>query len=53
MGGDSNEAQACVEAGADAVLRKPVSVSGVARAVATAISMRQIALPEPAARVRA
>jgi len=36
IGGDADEAQACMEAGADAVLRKPVSVAAVARAVADA-----------------
>ena len=38
-GGDSEEAQACLDAGADQVLRKPVTVTAVARAVAAA-SMR-------------
>lgn len=37
IGGDADEAQGCVDAGADAVLRKPVSVAAVARAVADAI----------------
>ena len=36
IGGDLDEAQAMTEAGCDAVLRKPVSVSAVARAVADA-----------------
>ena len=36
IGGDADEAQACLSAGADAVLRKPVSVAAVARAVAEA-----------------
>lgn len=36
IGGEADEAQACVEAGADTVLRKPVSVTAVARAVADA-----------------
>ncbi|HEX6866572.1 MAG TPA: response regulator, partial [Caulobacteraceae bacterium] len=35
-GGDADEAQACLDAGADAVLRKPVTVAAVARAVADA-----------------
>lgn len=35
-GGDAEEAQACLDAGADAVLRKPVTVGAVARAVADA-----------------
>jgi CheY-like chemotaxis protein len=43
IGGDSADARACTEAGADAVLRKPVAVPGVARAIATAISMRKMA----------
>lgn len=34
IGGDVDEAQACADAGADAVLRKPVSVAAVARALA-------------------
>jgi signal transduction histidine kinase/ActR/RegA family two-component response regulator len=36
IGGDAEEARECAEAGADAVLRKPVSVGAVARAVAEA-----------------
>ena len=40
IGGDTQDAQACMRAGADAVLRKPVSVSAVARALAAAGSMR-------------
>jgi signal transduction histidine kinase/CheY-like chemotaxis protein len=36
IGGESDEAEACLDAGADAVLRKPVSVAAVARAVADA-----------------
>ena len=36
IGGDAGEALACTRAGADAVLRKPVSVTAVARAVADA-----------------
>ncbi|WP_374344623.1 ATP-binding protein [Phenylobacterium sp.] len=38
IGGDAEEAMECSEAGADAVLRKPVSVGAVARAVADAIA---------------
>lgn len=38
IGGDLDEAQAMIEAGCDAVLRKPVTVSAVARAVADAAS---------------
>ncbi len=34
IGGEADEAAACLAAGADTVLRKPVSVSAVARAVA-------------------
>jgi CheY-like chemotaxis protein len=37
--GDADEARECAEAGADAVLRKPVSVGAVARAVADAIAV--------------
>ncbi|OJU09642.1 MAG: hybrid sensor histidine kinase/response regulator [Caulobacterales bacterium 68-7] len=36
IGGDADEATECLEAGADTVLRKPVTVGGVARAVAEA-----------------
>ncbi len=36
IGGDADEALDCTRAGADAVLRKPVSVTAVARAVADA-----------------
>lgn len=36
IGGDADEAQECMAAGADAVLRKPVAVAAVARAVADA-----------------
>ncbi len=36
IGGDADEARDCLGAGADAVLRKPVTVAGVARAVADA-----------------
>jgi len=39
IGGDAAEARECMEAGADAVLRKPVSVGAVARAVADAIAV--------------
>ena len=34
VGGEADEAQPCLEAGADAVLRKPVSVAAVARVLA-------------------
>jgi two-component system, sensor histidine kinase len=40
IGGDSEDAQLCTDAGADAVLRKPVSVSAVARAVTAAADGR-------------
>lgn len=45
IGGDASEALECTQAGADAVLRKPVSVTAVARAVAdaTAASRRTLA----------
>lgn len=36
IGGDADEARECLDAGVDAVLRKPVTVAGVARAVADA-----------------
>ncbi|HWA61873.1 MAG TPA: ATP-binding protein [Caulobacteraceae bacterium] len=36
IGGDPEEARECLDAGADCVMRKPVTVSGVARAVAEA-----------------
>lgn len=39
IGGDADEARECSEAGADTVLRKPVSVAGVARAVADAAAL--------------
>jgi CheY-like chemotaxis protein len=42
IGGDAaEEAGACQAAGADAVMRKPVSVSGVARAIAEATATRK------------
>jgi signal transduction histidine kinase/ActR/RegA family two-component response regulator len=41
IGGDADEARECLEAGADAVLRKPVTVGAVARAVADATSPRK------------
>jgi signal transduction histidine kinase/FixJ family two-component response regulator len=44
--GDAQDAQLCLDAGADAVLRKPVSVSSVARAVAAAVSTRRTAQSE-------
>ncbi len=42
IGGDGDDVDACNVAGADAALRKPVSVSGVARALAGANGLRQI-----------
>lgn len=36
IGGDADEARECLDAGCDTVLRKPVTVAGVARAVADA-----------------
>lgn len=47
--GDAEEARACVEAGADIVLRKPVSVSGVARAVADASALDRLSASGKAA----
>ena len=42
IGGDAaEEASACQAAGADAVMRKPVSVAGVARAIAEATAQRK------------
>ncbi len=41
IGGDADEAMECSLAGADAVLRKPVSVAAVARAVADAIAVER------------
>jgi signal transduction histidine kinase/ActR/RegA family two-component response regulator len=41
IGGEADEAAACLAAGADTVLRKPVSVSAVARAVADAAEGRR------------
>jgi signal transduction histidine kinase/ActR/RegA family two-component response regulator len=41
IGGEAEEAHQCLEAGADAVMRKPVSVSAVARAVAEATATRR------------
>ena len=43
IGGEAEEASRCLEAGADTVMRKPVSVSAVARALAEATSSRPIA----------
>jgi signal transduction histidine kinase/ActR/RegA family two-component response regulator len=38
IGGDPEEARACLDAGANCVMRKPVTVSGVARALAEAMA---------------
>ncbi len=48
IGGDAEEARECLDAGADTVMRKPVSVSGVARAVAEAGSRPRV-LPSASA----
>ncbi|WP_419251818.1 hybrid sensor histidine kinase/response regulator [Caulobacter sp. ErkDOM-YI] len=40
--GDADEARACMDAGADIVLRKPVTVAGVARAVADASALERL-----------
>ena len=45
IGGDADEAQECSQAGADVVLRKPVSVAAVARAVADAVSIDRVSQP--------
>ena len=50
IGGDPEEATACMEAGANQVLRKPVTVAGVARALAGALRDERTA---PALRKRA
>lgn len=49
IGGDLDEAQECLAAGANAVLRKPVTVAGVARAVADASAPRKFAGPRAVA----
>jgi len=41
IGGDAGEAGLCLEAGADAVMRKPCTVSGVARAIAEASASKR------------
>ncbi len=43
IGSDPEAADACLEAGVDQILRKPVTVSAVARAVTAAMEAR----PEP------
>jgi len=42
IGGEGDEAAQCLEAGADAVMRKPPNVSSVARAVAEATALRGV-----------
>jgi CheY-like chemotaxis protein len=49
IGGDMDEAQECLAAGANAVLRKPVTVAGVARAVADAAAPRKFTGPRAVA----
>ena len=49
IGGDVDEAQECLAAGANAVLRKPVTVAGVARAVADAAAPRKFTGPRAVA----
>jgi signal transduction histidine kinase/CheY-like chemotaxis protein len=49
IGGDAEEAQAMIDAGADTVLRKPVTVASVARAVADATTPRQSETAQSAA----
>ena len=41
IGGDADEARECLDAGADTVLRKPVSVAAVARAVADSATLER------------
>ena len=48
LGGEGADAQACLQA-CDAVLRKPVSVSGLARILASAFSQRRPVLPAESA----
>lgn len=47
--GDADEARECLDAGADIVLRKPVSVAGVARAVADASALARLTVAGRAA----
>jgi signal transduction histidine kinase/ActR/RegA family two-component response regulator len=49
IGGDVDEAQECLAAGANTVLRKPVTVAGVARAVADASAPRKYTGPRAVA----
>jgi len=48
IGGDADEARDCLDAGADTVLRKPVSVAAVARAVADAATLDRRGLGQAA-----
>ena len=48
IGGDADEARECLDAGADTVLRKPVSVAAVARAVADAATLDRKSLNQQA-----
>lgn len=45
IGGDADEARECLDAGCDTVLRKPVTVAGVARAVADAAARVKSDMP--------
>lgn len=47
--GDADEARDCMDAGADIVLRKPVTVAGVARAVADASALERLTVAGRAA----
>jgi signal transduction histidine kinase/CheY-like chemotaxis protein len=47
--GDGDEARDCLDAGVDIVLRKPVSVAGVARAVADASALERLSVSGRAA----
>jgi CheY-like chemotaxis protein len=49
IGGDADEARECLDAGADTVLRKPVSVAAVARAVADAATLDRKSVSSQAA----
>ena len=45
IGGDAEEARECLDAGADTVMRKPVTVSGVARAMAESVGRKRADTP--------
>ena len=51
IGGGAEEAEQCAHAGADEVLRKPVSVAGVARAVSSAMSRAEQRNADPGPRL--